>query len=257
MNVYLSHINDEAEVASVLSQWIESSLDRDVRMSGEADTIGKQRLTAVNRSLGQAQVVLLLCSPRSLELPWIHFESGCAWFKGVPVLVVCHSGCSPADLDPPLSSFQAYELSDADSCQALLTALAAHLKRKRIPRIDYDLMVGELRAATDPDYVHEPSAAGDYDDDLDDEYDDDAPDESPQSLEIRLLAMIGEMPDFSATIRGLAAGLGAQERGLQFTLEKLVRDNLVALKASTVPTDPETRYAITERGRTHLARHDR
>ena len=37
MTVLVSHINEEAQVASVLKQWIESSLDRDVHASGEAE----------------------------------------------------------------------------------------------------------------------------------------------------------------------------------------------------------------------------
>ncbi len=148
MNVFLSHINEDVQVASVLKQWIESSLDRDVHLSGEVEDIqlDVQRLAAVDRALGEAQVVLLLCSERSIGRPWINFESGCAWFKRVPVIAVCHSGCSTADLLPPLGSFQAFDLTDAASCQALLETLAKYLKRKRVPRINCDLMVAELEA---------------------------------------------------------------------------------------------------------------
>ncbi len=82
MNVLVSHINEEAQVASVLQQWIESSLDRDVHASGEEENIqlDKKRLAEVDRALSEAQVVLLLCSERSIGRPWINFECGCAWF---------------------------------------------------------------------------------------------------------------------------------------------------------------------------------
>ena len=146
MNVLLSHINDETQVASILKQWIESSLDRDVHLSGEAASVqlDEQRLAAVNQTLGEARVVLLLCSERSIGRPWINFESACAWFKRVPVIAVCHAGCSPADLPPPLGSFPACDLTDAGSCQALLETLAEQLQKNRVPRIDYGLMVDEL-----------------------------------------------------------------------------------------------------------------
>lgn len=246
MNVFLSHINEEAQVASVLQQWIESSLDRDVHVSGEAENVqlGEQRLAEVDRVLSGAQVMLLLCSERSIGRPWINFESGCAWFKRVPVIVVCHSGCPTADLPPPLGSFQAFDLTDAASCQALLQTLANHLQRKRVPRIDYDLMVAELRAAMDPSDVPESAPA---------------PRESsaaPQSTEFRLLATIQHLPDFTCIATGLAAGLGERETKIRHSLDKLVNDHLLTQKVSTHPSDPDTRYAITDKGRQYLARHE-
>ncbi|MHC4108440.1 MAG: TIR domain-containing protein, partial [Planctomycetota bacterium] len=149
MNVFLSHINEEAQLALVLKQWIESSLDRDIHLSGEAE--GEQRLAELDQALSQAQLVLILCSERSVSRPWINFESGCAWVKRVPVIAVCH-------LPPPLGNFPALELSDAISCEALLKTLANRFQKKRIPRINYVQMVAELEAAMGPGEVAEPAA---------------------------------------------------------------------------------------------------
>jgi hypothetical protein len=267
MNVFLSHISEEALVASVLKEWIESSLDRDVHLSGEAENInlGKKRLAEVDGALGEAQIVLLLCSDRSIGRPWINFESGCAWFKRVPVIAACHCGCAPADLPPPLGSFQAFDLTDVASCQALLETLGKHLKRKRVPRIDCDQMIAELKAAMDPDFVPESRAT--QVDDVEEpvaELPREVPESSPapsasgatlQSIEVRLLAMIKRLPDFTCTAPGLAEGLGEQERTIRQTLERLLNNGLLSLKASTHPTDPETRYAVTEKGRMYLAKH--
>lgn len=254
MNVFLSHIHDEAQVASVLKQWIESSLDRDVHVSGEAENIqlGKQRLAEVDRALSEAQVVLLLCSERSIGRPWINFESGCAWFKRVPVIAVCHSGCSTADLPPPLGSFQAFDLTDAASCQALLETLAKYLKRKRVPRINCDLMLAELEAAMNPSDVPEPVAS----DVLESAPARRASGATPPSIEVRLLTTIKHLPDFTCTPTGLAADLGVKESKIRHTLEKLVINQLLTEKASTHPTDPETRYAFTDQGRNYLANQD-
>lgn len=258
MNVFLSHINADAQVASVLQQWIESSLDRDVHVSGEAQNIqlDEQRLAEVDRALSEAQVVLLLCSERSIGRPWINFESGCAWFKRVPVIAVCHSGCSAADLPPPLGSFQALDLVDAASCQALLETLANHLQRKRVPRINYDLMVAELAAAMDPSDVPEPVAMRPSD------VPESAPARrasgaTPQSLEVRLLATIKRLPEFTCIATGLAEGLGLPERTIRQSLDKLVNDHLLTQRVSTHPSDPDTRYALTDLGKQYLARHVR
>ena len=182
-------------------------------------------------------------------------------------MAVCHCGCSTADLPPPLGSFQAFDLTDAASCQALLETLAKHLKRKRVPRINCDLMVAELRAAMDPSAVPEPPATGsnvvpeplamrprDVPESAP------APRASgatPPPIEVRLLATIKRFPDFSCTAPDLAAGLGEQERAIRHTLERLVNNDLLTLRASTHPTDPETRYAVTDKGRTYLAKHGR
>jgi hypothetical protein len=163
-----------------------------------------------------------------------------------------------------LGSFQAFDLADAASCQALLETLGKHLKRKRVPRIDCDLMVAELSAAMDPDYVPEPSAV--RSDDVPEPVAKlpSVPESAPapaasgatlQSIEVRLLAMIKRLPDFTCTAPGLAEGLGEQERTIRHTLERLMNNRLLSLKASTHPTDPETRYAVTEKGRMYLAKH--
>ena len=271
MNVLLSHINEETQVASILKQWIESSLDRDVHLSGEAASVqlDEQRLAEVNQSLGEARVVLLLCSARSIGRPWINFESACAWFKRVPVIAVCHAGCSPADLPPPLGSFPACDLTDAVSCQSLLETLAEQLQKKRVPRIDYGLMVDELSGAVQPGGAAEPittpepvarptnGASG--------------PVAEPprrvrksakrasraktQRIEVRLLATMNGAPEFSCTAAGLAAGLGEQEQTVRECLRKLVNNQLLVQKISTHPSDPETRYAFTDAGQSYLAKY--
>jgi hypothetical protein len=268
MNVLVSHINAEAQVASVVKQWIESSLDRDVQASGEAESIqlDEQRRAAFDQALGEAKVVLLLCSERSIGRPWISFESGCAWFKRVPVIVGCHCGCSTEDLPPPLGSFRAFDLTDAASCQALLETLAAHLKRKRVPRIDCDQMVAELKAAMDPNYVPEPVAAPTKDvvepvAERPSKFPKRAPAKKAAAapakpLEVRVLTAIKRVPDFASTAPDLAEGLGEQESKVRHALDKLVNNQLLTLRASTHPTDPETRYTLTNKGRQYLAKHN-
>lgn len=259
MSVYLSHISEEAAVASVLTQWVESSLDRDVRLSGEVASaeLGDQRLAHVAGALSEAKVVLLLCSRLSIGRPWVSFEAGCAWFKRLPVVCVCHSGCSTADLPTPLGGLQAFDLTDAASCRTLLETLASLLQRKRVPRIDYDLMVAELKAAVQP--IDIPAS-------------NDAPvpvaarqaapepvparrrtDAQPQSMELRLMVAMKRAPDFTCTAAKLAASLEERESRVRDTLDKLVHSNMLAHRASIHPGDPDTRYALTDNGRRRVA----
>lgn len=258
MNVVLSHIAEDLKVASVLGQWIESSLDRDIRFSSDAEGFrpDEQRRVGIDGALAEARVVLVLCSARSIGLPWISFEAGCAWHKGVPVMSVCHDGCSADDLPAPLGSFRAFDLTDATSCQALLETLANHLERRRVPRIDCGQMVAELKAAPTSSELPEPTAmrAGVAAAPVRSRRDSR---EKPKPIEIRLLDTIKRLPEYTCTATGLAAGLGESERQVSRTLDKLVSNQLLTKKASTHPTDPETRYAMTDRGRDYLAKHDR
>ncbi len=274
MNVFLSHINAEAQLASVLKQWIESSLDHDVHVSSEAE--GEQRLAEIGQSLGKATLVLILCSARSIGRPWINFEAGCAWVNRVPVIAVCHSGCSKADLPPPLGNFPALELTDAISCEALLKCLANHLQKKRIPRINYDQMVAELQAAARPSdvavppampprAVPEPPATRPSDVAAPAPM---APAPAPmapspatrrastaKSIEAKLLVVVQRAADFTCTATDLAARLGERERKVRNSLDKLVNNQLLSQRASTHPGDPDTRYALTDKGRIYLRKH--
>jgi hypothetical protein len=262
VNVLLSHTYDESQVASVLRQWIESSLDRDVQVSGESGEIrlDDARLAEVDGALSEAEIALLLCSHASIGRPWINFEAACAWFKGVPLIAVCHCGCSPAELPPPLGSLEAFDLTDAASCQSLMETLAEYVQRKRVPRIDGDLMVAELKAALNPGDAPEPVRTRPKKAPKSAPAPAPAPAVSkakPKSIEVRLLAMIKRLPDYTCTATSLAVELGEQERRIRLSLDKLVSNQLLAQKASTHPTDPETRYALMDRGRDYLAKHGR
>lgn len=262
MNVSLSHISEEAKIAAVLAQWIESSLDRDVHLSGEAGNIqlGGQRLAEVDRVLGEVKVVVLLCSDRSIGRPWISFESGCAWLKKVPVVAACHSGCSKADLLPPLGSFPAFDLSDAASCQALLETLATRLERKRIPRVDFNRMVDELSAAMDSIHDSEsngvPAPAARRPSNVPEPVPARPPSAAPsRPLEVRLLLAMKRHPEFTCNATSLAEDLGEPERKIHDALNKLVHDRLLTQRASTHPSDPAARYALTDQGRSYLVKH--
>lgn len=263
MKVFISHINADAQVAAVLAQWIESSLDRDVHLSGEVEDVplDAQRRAGIDRALDEAKAALLLCSARSIGHPWISFEAGCAWLKGLPVFAACHGGCFTAGQPAPLGSLPVVDLTDAGSCRALLDTLAGLLQKKRVPRIDYNQMVSEIAAAvtrgaaqpsraaaaavaTQASTTAAPAAAAPQ-----------AAAAAPQAIATRLLAAIGRQADFSYTAPDLAIGLGASEWVVRQCLDTLVSDDLLAQRISTLPTDPETRYACTDRGRSYLANH--
>lgn len=151
MDVFVSHIHEEARIASVLNQWVESTFagQTSVFVSSDSADIGPgtKWFSTIERELGSARALIVLCSPRSIGRSWINFETGCAWIKGIPVIPLCHSGLKPSDLAPPLSLTQGLDLSDDKCAEELIRALATIFKISQLPKIDYTEMLRELRQA--------------------------------------------------------------------------------------------------------------
>ncbi len=151
MRAFISHIAEEAPLASVLKDWIESAfLDQvEVFVSSEDDdvTAGDQWFRRIGEALTDAKVLLIICSPNSVHRSWINFEAGAGWIKKVPVIPICHSGMTKETLPVPLSFFQALNVGDTDFAQRVVAALARHLGFKREPRIPYQEMTAEVQDA--------------------------------------------------------------------------------------------------------------
>ena len=149
--IFISHITEEASIARVLKNWIESSfVDQcEVFVSSDQGDIpaGSRWLEKIKEALESAAALLVLCSPASLRRPWINFETGCAWIKDVPVLPLCHSGQRKGSLPAPISTFQALEMGAPSFTEDILSAVAKHLGLSKIPRVNHPEMAAELASA--------------------------------------------------------------------------------------------------------------
>jgi TIR domain len=68
--------------------------------------VGSKWLNKIDEALRSAQVELILCRQDSVRRPWVNFEAGAGWVKGIPVVPVCHTGMRPVDLPIPLNMLQ-------------------------------------------------------------------------------------------------------------------------------------------------------
>lgn len=148
MKVFVSHIHEEREIAILLKTWIEDSFlgQIDVFVSSDADDIpaGARWLEKINTALNDSKLFLVIVSPTSLLRPWINFETGCSWIKGVPVIPICHSGLTETELSSPPSQFQALNADGGDFPKALLTAIAKYHGIQKIPQLDFSAMANAL-----------------------------------------------------------------------------------------------------------------
>jgi hypothetical protein len=162
MKVFISHISEEAPVASCLKDWIESSIvGCDVFVSSDSAALpaGTRWLNELDTALRQADVLMVVCSAASLQRPWVNFESGCAWARGIPIMPLCHSGSSKGSLPRPLGEFQGIDLVDPSFPRLLLEALKKHFKLPRSPRIHEERFAAEVAAAIAAVQPSQPVAA--------------------------------------------------------------------------------------------------
>jgi hypothetical protein len=124
VQVFLSHISDEAPEARALKAALEKALPGlNVFVSATDIHLGQAWLEEIDDALAEAKVILTLCSPNSIRRPWINFESGSGWTRRIHVIPICHKGMRKDRLPDPLRIFQASELTDGDSCQKLVSQL--------------------------------------------------------------------------------------------------------------------------------------
>lgn len=139
-SLFVSHISEEGEVAALLRGMLEEDFLGLVKFFTSSDIgsigAGQEWLGAIQKAMSDTAIVLVLCSRSSVQKPWVQFEVGAAWMKGVPIVPVCHSGMKVSDLQMPLSLRQGIELGTSLGLERLYAAIAKELKLAKPPRLD-------------------------------------------------------------------------------------------------------------------------
>jgi len=91
-----------------------------------------------------AQIELILCSKDSVKRPWINFEAGAGWIKGIPVVPICHTGIRPVDLPIPLNMLQAIEATDENGLKKVYTLLSKNLDSST-PNVNFTKIIKEVK----------------------------------------------------------------------------------------------------------------
>lgn len=240
MKIFLSHIHEEAPLALVIKDWVESSFSglTDVFVSSDIKDLpaGLRWLNEISDALDESHSFIVLCSTYSIRRPWINFETGCAWIKGVPVLPICHSGLKKSDLPKPLSEFQGLEIPSDDFIHDLLSSLASHMEIDKVPRIDTNSMMIEIIKAIG--IINHK-------------------DEIPDILEIvkenddpmpnQILEHIASLGDKGYPIEELAIKFDMSEPKMEYYLDELISKKLLTRSGSLMGLPPH--YYLTKEGR--------
>lgn len=128
IKIFISHINEESEIAravhDILNERFLGIIDFFLSTHKESIKVGDNWFDTIKSSMDSADLLILLCSPISITRPWINFEAGAGWNKNIPVIPLCHSGLSPANLSAPLSFYQGSELNSNDGFERLFIRVA-------------------------------------------------------------------------------------------------------------------------------------
>ena len=147
--VFISHLDEEVELATVLKNWIETAFlgQVEVFVSSHDVISGEQWFPRLEYELSDASVMLALCSAASASMPWINFETGACHLKGIPVIPICHAGMDVESLPVPLSFFQGLNAGGQQFPSELMKDLAKHLGYSSAPRLPYEEFSADLRQA--------------------------------------------------------------------------------------------------------------
>lgn len=145
--IFISHVTVERDLAALLKQKIEKHFLGmvDVFVSSDQESIqaGESWLDALQRSLTIAGMAIVLCSPVSINRPWLNFEAGAAWLRKIPVVPLCHSGLEPEELPMPLSALQGGKVSDPETLSRLYKRIAKLIPCGE-PELDWKSYANEL-----------------------------------------------------------------------------------------------------------------
>ncbi len=147
--VFISHITEEVALADILKTHIVNDflglIDVFVSSDNTNISVGNKWLNDVDAALKTAKIELILCSQDSVKRPWINFEAGAGWVKGIPVVPICHTGMRAVDLPIPLNMLQAIEAKDKAGLERLYSRLADELGAST-PSGNFEKIAEEVQA---------------------------------------------------------------------------------------------------------------
>jgi len=107
--------------------------------------MGQKWLDNCSDALQRCVVEIVVSSQASVAKPWINFEAGAGWIRGIPVIPLCHSGLSPAHLPIPLSLLQAAKATDGAGLGQVFSELAKTIDVKP-PVVDFTEFINKVTA---------------------------------------------------------------------------------------------------------------
>jgi|TARA_B110001469_G_C9538241_1_gene267374 hypothetical protein len=129
--LFISHATSDGDFANAVKQEIEkvfaNGVDVFCTSSPGSIAVGTDWLSEIESKLGNAQAVITIITPISVERPWLWFEVGATWGKGRTEECKIYPLCAPeievGNLPSPLDRLQALSMGKAQDLKMLFEAL--------------------------------------------------------------------------------------------------------------------------------------
>lgn len=146
--IFVSHIADESKLADIFQRYLSNDFLEilEIFVSSDESSIsaGTNWLNTIDRVLKAAKLEIVLCSRASVGRPWINFEAGAGWIRGIPIVPVCHSGLRTNELPMPLNALESIEASQRRGLQKLYNLIAEAIGSK-VPSFDSEKILAEIK----------------------------------------------------------------------------------------------------------------
>ncbi len=144
--IFLSHITEEKELTSIFQQLIEDSFFGQVHVFTSSFSIkpGQRWFDEIEENLKNSAIMIVFCSPKSIQRPWISFECGAGWQKNINVIPLCHSGLTVDTLPSPLNLLEGGNISDKNKITDIFEIIKNEIGFNRLPIIDFDSLFKKI-----------------------------------------------------------------------------------------------------------------
>lgn len=146
-HVFISHIKEEENLARELQECLQRDFlgNLSIFLSSEDLKPGDVWFQEIIDNLQKTDVLLLMCSPRSIDSSWLYFEAGAIFIKEKPVIPICYGGLNISDLPHQFRRMQAITLDDPKDIEKLYE-VATKLLDCNLPQVDYQEISRKLVA---------------------------------------------------------------------------------------------------------------
>lgn len=145
--IFISHITEEKDIANIFKEEIEDKFLGMVNVFVSSDSssiaLGTNWLDNITSGLRECAAILLFCSPYSIKRPWINFECGAGWGRGIDIAPICHSGLRPIDLPLPMSLLQGIDAANNDKINEVFDLISRKINSAS-PKIDSKAIVKKV-----------------------------------------------------------------------------------------------------------------
>lgn len=146
--VFISHVSEENVLATRLKDALLSDFKRSMNVFVSSDLgsieLGTDWMNAIERAIKSSALLMVLCSQSSIRRPWVFYELGAAWMRKIPIIPVCHTDLTPADLPMPLTAREGIEASSSNGLERLYGVVAKQLNL-RMPKADLTALAEQVR----------------------------------------------------------------------------------------------------------------